>query len=82
MKFKETLAIEIVGHTDNVGEEDANLLLSRKRAENVRAYLIRNGIDQSRIKATGYGESQPIATNNTPEGRQKNRRTEVRIIKD
>jgi len=82
MKVKETLAIEIVGHTDNVGEEADNLLLSKKRAENIRTFLISNGIDQARVKANGYGENRPIATNNTPEGRQKNRRTEVHIIKD
>ncbi|HIF14401.1 MAG TPA: OmpA family protein [Bacteroidetes bacterium] len=82
MQVKESLTIEVVGHTDNIGEEAANLLLSKKRAENVRTFLIKNGIDQSRVKATGYGEGRPIATNNTPEGRHKNRRTEVHIIKD
>ena len=82
MQIKESLTIEVVGHTDNVGEEAANLLLSKKRAVNVRTFLIKNGIDQSRVKATGYGEGRPRATNNTPEGRQENRRTEVHIIKD
>ena len=82
MKFKESLVIEIHGHTDNVGEEDANLTLSKNRAKSVMSFLIKNGIDPSRVKANGFGESRPIATNNTPEGRQTNRRTEVHIIKD
>jgi outer membrane protein OmpA-like peptidoglycan-associated protein len=82
LKFKESLMIEIHGHTDNVGEEDANLTLSKNRAKSVRSYLIKNGINQSRVIANGFGESRPIATNNTQEGRQTNRRTEVHIIKD
>ena len=82
MKFKKSLVIEIHGHTDNIGEEQANLTLSKNRAKSVRSFLIKNGIEPSRIKANGFGESRPIATNNTPEGRQINRRTEVHIIKD
>jgi len=82
MKFKKSLVIEIHGHTDNVGEEESNLTLSKNRAKSVRSFLIKNGIDPSRVKANGFGESRPIATNNTPEGRQTNRRTEVHIIKD
>ena len=82
MKRKKLTAIEIAGHTDNVGEPAQNLILSQKRAESVRNYLISNGIESKRIIAKGYGEEQPIATNDTVEGRQMNRRTEVRIIKE
>src|SRR6056297_1943117 len=71
MKLKEDLKIEIAGHTDNVGEKDDNLVLSQKRANAVRNYLLKKGIAPSRVIAKGYGEDQPIATNNTPEGRQK-----------
>ncbi len=82
MKIKEDLVIEIAGHTDDVGEDEYNMDLSGRRANSVKDYLISNGISPDRIIAKGYGESQPIASNETPEGRQKNRRTEVRIIKE
>lgn len=64
----------IEGHTDDVGEEDANLKLSQERADAVANYIKGKNIDGSRLKAQGYGESQPIAKNNSPEGRAKNRR--------
>ncbi len=80
MKLRKLTNIEIAGHTDNVGEEEANLILSQKRAETVRTYLISKGIEAKRITAAGYGEKHPIATNETAEGRQANRRTEVRIL--
>ncbi len=82
MKNKETLEIEIAGHTDNVGSDEANLVLSQGRADAVRNYLLSKGIDSKRVTAKGYGETQPVADNDTDEGRQKNRRTEVRIIKE
>lgn len=82
LERRKKVRIEIAGHTDNTGEEEANLRLSQRRAESVKQYLVRKGIDPSRIVAKGYGESQPVAMNNTKEGRQKNRRTEVRIIKE
>jgi len=64
-----------VGHTDNVGDPDANMRLSKDRAESVRAYLIENfGIESSRISAIGVGAEKPIASNDTAEGRQQNRR--------
>lgn len=81
MRRKKFTVIEIAGHTDNVGEAEDNLILSQKRAESVRNYLIDNGIESIRVFAKGYGESQPIATNDTSDGRQENRRTEVRIMK-
>lgn len=75
------IIVEIGGHTDITGNYKRNLELSQKRANAVRDWLIRNGIDPSRIKAKGYGPDRPIATNETPEGRQKNRRIEFTRIK-
>ncbi|HIB01952.1 MAG TPA: OmpA family protein [Phycisphaerales bacterium] len=80
MKFKTEMKIEIGGHTDDVGEDSANQRLSESRANAVRNYLIKNGIEGDRVSARGYGETKPVAYNTTPEGRQKNRRTEVRIL--
>lgn len=74
------MRIELAGHTDNTGEESANQLLSQERAINVMQYLISNGISEGRLTAKGYGQSSPLESNDTPEGRQKNRRTELRII--
>jgi outer membrane protein OmpA-like peptidoglycan-associated protein/tetratricopeptide (TPR) repeat protein len=72
--------IEIGGHTDNVGSDDANLTLSNNRAQSVVDYLIKKGIPTARLSAKGYGETQPIATNDTDAGRAKNRRTEFKVI--
>lgn len=70
----------IEGHTDNVGNAPYNKVLSQKRAESVRQYIIdKFGIKSSRLKAAGYGEERPVAGNDTPEGRQKNRRVEAVI---
>ncbi|MDX1652789.1 MAG: OmpA family protein [Brumimicrobium sp.] len=74
------LKIEISGHTDNTGSASTNEKLSQDRAEAVVRYLKANGISDSRITAKGYGASRPIASNNTAEGRQENRRTEFEII--
>ncbi len=82
MTLKEKIIIEIAGHTDNVGDNAANLKLSQQRADAVRNYLISKGIASDRVTAKGYGEENPIETNNTEEGRKKNRRSEVRIIKE
>lgn len=75
-----TLKIRINGHTDNVGSEDDNLILSEKRAYAVYEYLIHNGINSSRLDFKGFGESQPIAPNNTEENKAKNRRTSFQIM--
>ncbi len=72
--------IEIIGHTDNTGNTAMNAKLSLERAESVKNALLAEGISGERIFATGKGEIEPIADNNTPEGREKNRRTEFRII--
>lgn len=82
MKMKKKMVVEIAGHTDNVGDDAANMKLSQERAETVRSYLIGKGISGDRVTAKGYGETQPTASNDTDEGKQKNRRTEVRIIKE
>jgi len=82
MNVKPNLEIEIAGHTDDVGNEQSNLSLSQKRSETVKLYLVNKGIPDHRIIAKGYGESQPIAGNNTEEGRQMNRRTQVKVLKE
>jgi outer membrane protein OmpA-like peptidoglycan-associated protein/tetratricopeptide (TPR) repeat protein len=74
------LSIQISGHTDNQGDENNNLQLSQNRANAVLNYLISKGIDVSRLKALGYGSKKPISTNDTEEGRSKNRRTEFVIL--
>ena len=76
-----TLNIEIRGFTDNVGDASYNKKLSQDRADAVRIWLVQKGIDALRIKASGYGEDNPIADNSTPDGRNKNRRIEIIRIK-
>lgn len=71
--------VTIEGHTDNVGNEDYNLGLSQRRANAVQQYLISQGIASNRLTATGKGENFPVASNETPSGRQMNRRVEVII---
>lgn len=75
------LKIKIIGHTDNVGSPDKNLILSNQRATSVVQSLISRGIAPSRLQNEGKGETQAIATNDTPEGRQLNRRTEFIVIR-
>ena len=72
------LNVEIQGHTDNTGTAEYNLWLSQKRAESAMNYLVDKGIDPGRLTAKGYGIKQPVASNDTPEGRAKNRRVEFR----
>jgi len=71
----------VEGHTDSVGSESLNQQLSEKRANSVRDFLIKEGIDASRLTAIGYGEAKPIATNNTRAGRAQNRRVEINLVK-
>lgn len=80
LKEHSTLRIEIQGHTDNVGSAAANLALSTDRAFTVYTLLQEMGVDKSRITFKGYGPNKPIASNDTPEGRAKNRRTEFIIL--
>jgi outer membrane protein OmpA-like peptidoglycan-associated protein/Mg-chelatase subunit ChlD len=74
------VAIVVEGHTDSRGSAEFNNYLSVKRAESVKNYLVKHGINSHRIKTMGYGESRPIADNNTDFGRQLNRRTEIIIV--
>jgi outer membrane protein OmpA-like peptidoglycan-associated protein/tetratricopeptide (TPR) repeat protein len=75
-----TMKIEIGGHTDSKGSDDYNLKLSASRAKTVVEYLTKAGISADRLKSAGYGEAQPIETNDTDEGRALNRRTEFTIL--
>jgi outer membrane protein OmpA-like peptidoglycan-associated protein len=69
--------IRIGGHTDNVGNPQRNQALSQQRADAVRSYLVSHGIDGGRVEAVGYGDTQPVAPNDTEAGRQQNRRIEA-----
>lgn len=80
MTLKKSLKVEIAGHTDNVGDDNANMQLSDERAKAVKAYLVKKGIAADRIKTSAFGKNQPIASNETPEGRAKNRRIEVNVL--
>jgi outer membrane protein OmpA-like peptidoglycan-associated protein len=73
------LQMSIEGHTDNVGSDAANQKLSENRAAAVKAYLVKKGVSTSRINSQGFGETQPVADNKTPAGRQKNRRVELKL---
>lgn len=75
------LRMEVGGHTDNVGDDANNQVLSANRAMKVKKYLVDKGIEASRLEHRGYGETKPIDSNETEEGRQNNRRTELTIIK-
>jgi len=71
--------ISVEGHTDAVGSLEANQRLSEQRADTVRNYLVDQGVSGTRISSIGYGETRPKATNDTPEGRQLNRRVEIHV---
>lgn len=71
--------IEVDGHADSTGDANHNQILSERRAVSVRDFLVNQGVSSSRIVARGYGESQPKASNDTPEGRQQNRRVEIHV---
>ena len=72
--------IEVMGHTDSTGSDAYNQTLSEKRAQAVGQYLIAQGVDPRRVISQGFGESHPVASNDTPEGRQANRRVELRLV--
>ncbi|QEC66121.1 OmpA family protein [Panacibacter ginsenosidivorans] len=76
------IEIELSAHTDSKGSDDYNITLSTNRAKSVTDYIISKGIAASRITSQGYGETRPVATNETDEGRQLNRRVEFKIVKD
>ena len=79
MQDNPEMKLDIDGHTDNVGTEEKNQILSDNRANAVKAYLVKKGIDESRITSTGHGELEPIADNKTAAGRQQNRRSELKL---
>jgi outer membrane protein OmpA-like peptidoglycan-associated protein len=81
LQMNPSMAIEIIGHTDSIGEDRYNKYLSRKRAKSVVTYLIENAVDVKRLDYQGVGEETPIANNKTEEGRALNRRVEFRIVK-
>jgi outer membrane protein OmpA-like peptidoglycan-associated protein len=72
-----TLRLEVEGHTDSVGTDKLNMLLSENRATSVRDFLIHEGVASTSIASRGFGKSQPVATNDTGTGRQQNRRVEL-----
>jgi OOP family OmpA-OmpF porin len=74
------VVVEVAGHTDSVGTDAYNQGLSERRANSVRDYLIEKGINASRLTAVGYGESRPVASNDTAAGRQENRRVELVVL--
>jgi outer membrane protein OmpA-like peptidoglycan-associated protein len=82
MKEREEIRIAVHGHTDNVGADDINLRLSKARAASVMNYLVGKGIKKSRLESEGFGESTPIESNDTAEGRAKNRRVDFKILSE
>lgn len=80
MNEYDQLRIEIQAHSDNMGDAGYNQSLSEKRANSVRDYLIGQGISSGRMVAKGYGETQPVADNDTSDGRAANRRVELKVI--
>ncbi len=78
-EFNRTI-VDVDGHTDNVGSDNSNLELSRRRARSVAEYLASRQIDPRRLSMRGFGEARPIATNATASGRSQNRRVEIRIV--
>lgn len=80
LKNNPSIHVEISGHTDNTGGESYNMTLSENRARSVVNFLTANGIEMERLSYKGYGYSKPVDTNNSPEGRANNRRTELKIL--
>lgn len=80
MRGNRTMKVEIGGHTDNVGKKETNLKLSHDRALAVREFLVLAGVEPDRLMAKGYGDTMPVASNDTDEGKQANRRTEFVIV--
>ena len=72
--------VDVFGHTDSTGSDGYNQSLSERRAESVAGFLSRNGVVRARLATRGYGESQPVASNSTEEGRSANRRVELKIV--
>jgi len=73
--------IYLIGHADSRGSEEANIKVSRERAENIQDYLMEKGVNSSQIVVEAKGDTEPIASNDTSEGRDQNRRVEIKIKK-
>ncbi len=82
LKENPARSVLIEGYTDSIGPDSYNLELSQRRAEAVRSFLVRNGIDPARITARGYGKAYPVTSNETEAGRQQNRRVEVVVLRE
>ncbi len=82
LNANKAIKISLLGHTDNVGSREDNMVLSQRRAEAVKQFLVQQGIEASRISIQGFGYSKPLASNSTPEGRGKNRRVECEILEN
>jgi outer membrane protein OmpA-like peptidoglycan-associated protein/Mg-chelatase subunit ChlD len=80
LKRNRSVNIQIAGHTDGIGTDEYNQKLSLERANSVKSFLVKNGIDKNRINTFGYGKSKPLVPNDTDENRRKNRRTEFIVI--
>lgn len=80
LKSNPTISLEVSGHTDNIGTTEENYSLSIERANSIKAFLTNKGILSKRIKIKGYGESKPIASNETKDGKKKNRRVQIKVI--
>ena len=72
--------LRISGHTDNVGNRDSNMLLSKRRSESVKKYLVNMGISEERFEIFYFGQDRPIAPNDTEEGKARNRRVEMLLV--
>lgn len=72
--------VDVYGHTDSTGSDAYNQSLSERRADSVAQYLVSRGVESARLEALGYGETQPIASNDTIEGRGQNRRVEIKVV--
>ena len=79
LNLSEKYHLKIMGHTDSQGNMDQNIVLSNNRANSIKQFLIENGIDESRIKAVGFGSAYPIVNNDSEENRKINRRVEIKI---
>jgi outer membrane protein OmpA-like peptidoglycan-associated protein len=79
LKENPKVSIEIGGHTDHIGDDESNLILSTNRAKTVFDYLIKNNIPANKLSFKGYGESRPLSNENTENGQKMNRRTEFKI---
>lgn len=78
---RETADVEVAGHTSSTGSDEFNMRLSQQRAQSVKEFLASQGVEASRMSAQGYGETQPVATNETKAGQQANKRVEIRYLR-